>query len=96
MPKPTGSIPGRHNEHHTVFYGLSTCAWCKRTRRFLEDLGIAFDYIYVDLLSGQERKEAEAQVRGWNPRVSFPTIVVDDSKCVIGYKPEQIKEALGL
>jgi glutaredoxin len=79
-----------------MFYGISTCVWCKRTRKFLEDQGIAFDYIYVDLLAGQEREEVVARVRRWNPSVSFPTIVVDDSRRVIGYKPEQIKEALGL
>jgi len=62
----------------------------------LEDQGIAFDYIYVHLLSGREREEVLAQVRRWNPSVSFPTMVVDDSKCVVGYKPEQIKEALRL
>ena len=96
MPRKRGSSPGRHDEHHTVFYGLSTCVWCKRTRKFLEDQGIAFDYIYVDLLSGQEREEVKAQVRRWNPRVSFPTIVVDDAGVVIGYKPDRIKEVLGL
>jgi glutaredoxin-like protein NrdH len=96
MPEKKGSVSGRHNEHHTMFYGLSTCVWCKRTRRFLEDQGIAFDYIYVDLLSGREREEVLTWVRRWNPKTSFPTIVVDDSKCVVGYKPEQIKEALGL
>jgi glutaredoxin-like protein NrdH len=96
MPEKKGSVPGRHNEHRTIFYGLSTCVWCKRTRRFLEDQGIAFDYIYVDLLSGQEREEVLTRVRRWNLKTSFPTIVVDDSRCVVGYKPEQIKEALGL
>lgn len=96
MPAEKGSVPGRHDEHHTVFYGLSTCVWCKRTRRFLENQGIAFDYIYVDLTSGQEREEVVSQVRRWNPKASFPTLVVDDSRCVIGYKPEQIKEVLGL
>ncbi len=96
MPSAKGSVPGRHNEHHTVFYGLSTCVWCKRTRRFLEDQGIAFDYVYVDLLRGQEREEVKDQVRRWNPSLSFPTIVVDDTKLVVGYKPDQIEEALGL
>jgi len=96
MPAEKGSVPGRHDKHHVVFYGLSTCVWCKRTRRFLEEQGVAFDYVYVDLLRGQEREDVVAQIRRWNPRVSFPTIVVDNSRCVIGYKPEQIKEALGL
>jgi len=96
MPEARGSIPGTHNKHHTVFYGLSTCIWCKRTRQFLEDQGVAFDYIYVDLLRGQEREEAVTQIRRWNPATSFPTIVIDDSRCVVGYKPEKLEEALGL
>ena len=96
MPDARGSVPGPHDEHHTVFYGLSTCVWCKRTRQFLEDQGVTFDYVYVDLLKGWEREEAKDQVRPWNPAVSFPTVIVDDSQCVVGYKPEKLKEALGL
>ncbi len=96
MPEAKGSIPGPHNEHHTVFYGLSTCVWCRRTRQFLEDQGVKFDYVYVDLLKGQEREEAIEQVRSWNSAVSFPTVVVGDEQCVVGYKPEKLKEALRL
>lgn len=96
MPEARGSMPGPRDKHHTVFYGLSTCIWCRRTRQFLEDQGVAFDYIYVDLLRGQEREEAVTQIRRWNPATSFPTIVIDDSRCVVGYKPEKLKEALGL
>ncbi len=96
MSKAKGSIAGRRGEHRTVFYGLSTCIWCRRTRQFLEDQGVEFEYVYVDLLKGQEREEAIEQVRCWNSAVSFPTVVVDDNQCVIGYKQEQLKEALGL
>ena len=96
MPESRGSIQGSHDEHHIVFYGLSTCIWCRRTRQFLESLGVAFDYAYVDLLHGQEQEEVLAQVRRWNPSVSFPTIVVDDVQCVVGYHPEELQEVLGL
>jgi len=96
MSEARGSISGHRNEHHIVFYGLSTCIWCKRTRQFLEDQGVEFDFVYVDLLEGQEREEAVEQVRRWNSAVSFPTVVMDDSKCVIGYKQKEIGEALGL
>jgi glutaredoxin-like protein NrdH len=91
-----GSVTGPNNQRRVVFYGLSTCIWCRKTRQLLEDEGVAFDYIYVDLLHGQEREEVKEQVRRWNPKVSFPTVVVDGSQCVIGYKPERIKEALEL
>ena len=96
MPEARGTVRGPHDVHHIVFYGLSTCIWCKRTRQFLEDQGVKFDYIYVDLLKGQEREKAIEEVRCWNSAVSFPTVVVGDSQCVVGYKKDKLKEALGL
>jgi len=96
MPEARGRISGSLDEHRIVFYGLSTCIWCRKTRRLLESLGVTFDYIYVDLLKGEEREEVLKQVRRWNPAASFPTVVVDDAQCVIGYRPEGIKEVLGL
>ena len=96
MTEPRGSVPGPRNEHHIAFYGLSTCIWCKRTRQFMESQGVSFEYVYVDLVHGQEREQVLAQVRQWNPATSFPTVVIDDAQCVVGYKPDQLKEILGL
>jgi len=47
--KERGHITGI-NKGKVVMYGLSTCVWCKKTRQLLTDLGVDFDYIYVDLL----------------------------------------------
>jgi len=96
MPSATGSVQGSNSGNKVIFYGLSTCIWCRKTRRFLEDEDVAFDYVYVDLLRGQEREEAKEQVRRWNPSISFPTIVIDDDRSVTGYKPDKLKEELGL
>ncbi len=90
------SVPGSRNRHHVLFFGLSTCIWCKRTRQFLESNDVAFDVIYVDLLQGREREETVEQVRRWNPSVSFPTLVIDGRRAIIGYRPEEMQEALGL
>ena len=38
-----------------MLYALSTCIWCKKTKEFLSSVGVAYDYIYVDLLKGEER-----------------------------------------
>ncbi len=38
-----------------MLYALSTCQWCHKTKTLLEELGIAFDYDYVDLLEGKEQ-----------------------------------------
>ena len=96
MPKGKGTVSGPHDEHHVAFYGLSTCIWCKRTRQFLEDEGVQFDYVYVDLLTGPERQDAVDTVRKFNPRASFPTIVVDGSELVVGYQKDEIRKVLGI
>lgn len=74
-------------------FALSTCIWCKKTREFLSSLGIAFDYIYVDLLKGEERAEAIAEVKKYNSSLSFPTLVIGE-KSIVGLKEKEIREAL--
>lgn len=90
------SVPGSRNNHRVLFYGLSTCIWCKRTRQFLEENDVAFDVIYVDLLEGAERDAAIEEVRRWNPATSFPTLIIDNERSIIGYRPREMKEALEL
>ena len=96
MAEPRGSVAGIHQEHQVKFYGLSTCIWCRKTRQFLEDEKVAFDFVYVDLLEGDERETVKDEIRAWNPRVSFPTIVIDGKECVIGFKADDLKQVLGL
>lgn len=78
-----------------VMYGLSTCVWCKKTKKLLTDLGVEFDYIYVDRLEGEEEDEAVREVRRFNPSTSFPTTVINDERAIVGFKEKEIREALG-
>ena len=75
-------------------FALSTCVWCKRTRKLLDDLKVAYEYLYVDLLNEDEKQRAMEEIKKWNPACSFPTMVVNEDKCIIGFKPEQIREKL--
>ena len=75
-------------------YALSTCVWCRRTRNLLDDLGVSYDFVYVDLLE-EDRKEAIVkQLEKWNPDCSFPTIVLNGKDCISGFKEGRIREAL--
>jgi hypothetical protein len=49
----------------------------------------------VDKLEGDERKAIIEDVKKFNPRCSFPTIIIGDT-VVVGYKEKEIKEALGM
>ncbi len=89
-----GSVPGKDQRHDVLLLGLSTCIWCRRTRELLEAEGIGFRYVYFDLLQGQDKETYLELLRTWNPRESYPTVVIDDRSCVIGHKPEDLKEAL--
>ena len=77
-------------------YALSTCGWCRKTKMFLNDEGLAYDYVDVDLETGAEKSKALQQVAKWNPNTSFPTVVITDHDCVVGYQTDRIKELLGL
>lgn len=78
-------------------YALSTCIHCKNTKKFLDDNNVEYDFVYVDTLEGDERKNVIAEVKQYNPSTSFPTIVVDEgAKVVVGFRKDEIKEALGI
>jgi len=79
---------------HVILYALSTCVWCKRAKQFLNNLGVEYDYVFVDLLSGSEKDEAMKEIEKCNPRCSFPTIVINEDICIVGFKEDEIREAL--
>ena len=84
------------NKGKILLYALSTCGWCKKTKEFLSSLGVEYSYIFVDLVEEKEQDAVMDEVKKRNPRCSFPTLVINDEECVIGYKEDEIKKALGL
>jgi glutaredoxin len=86
-------VPGERGKDVRL-YALSTCGWCKKTKALLKDLGVAYSYVDVDLLNPEAKKEAMSQVDRCSPQHSFPTLIVDDNTCVLGYKEEAIRQAV--
>jgi glutaredoxin-like protein NrdH len=84
------------DERAEIFlYTLSTCAWCRKTKAWLKKRRLSFSYVDVDLERPEDRGAVMNELRRWNPRASFPTVVFNDRDCVVGYKPEKFKELLG-
>jgi len=75
-------------------FALSTCGWCRKTKTLLDEMNVAYEYMYVDQLSGAEREEAIQAASKWNPARSFPVIVFGGSRAVLGFKPDDIKREL--
>ena len=87
-------VPGR-KRGDVLLYALSTCGWCRKTKDLLDDLGVEYRYIDVDLLDSEAKSKAIKEITDWNPRCSFPTMVINNDRCIVGYQADKIREALG-
>jgi len=74
-----------------MLYALSTCVWCKKTKQLLDELGVEYSYIFMDTLDEKERETIIKELSKWNPRRSFPTMVINDTDCIVGFKEDEIK-----
>ncbi|MFC1910218.1 glutaredoxin family protein [Chloroflexota bacterium] len=86
-------VPGK-KAARVMLYALSTCGWCAKTKKLLDDLGVEYDYEYVDHLTGVERDSTIKEISKWNPSCSFPTMIIEGEKCIVGFKEDEIREAL--
>jgi glutaredoxin len=82
------------NKGDVKLYALSTCVWCGKTKDILMELGVEFNYIYVDLLEGDPRQQAIDEVKKYNKNCSFPTLIINNEKANVGFKENEIREAL--
>lgn len=76
-------------------YALSTCPWCKKLKQFMKDNEIPCSVVDVDLLEGDAKETVLQEVDKVAGRRAFPITVIGEDVVVVGFKPEEIKEAIG-
>jgi glutaredoxin len=86
-------VSGRHRGDIRL-YALSTCGWCAKTKELLNTLGVEYSYVFVDLLPQEELEGALSEVEKYNPAGSFPTLVIDGSRVIVGFREAEIREVL--
>jgi glutaredoxin-like protein NrdH len=75
-------------------YTLSTCVHCKDTKKLLNECGVTYEFIDVDLFSGEAQKTVLEDMKKYNPACTFPTIIIGD-KVIIGFLENEIRRELG-
>ncbi len=75
-----------------VLYALSTCIWCKKTKELLNRLRVSYDYIDVDLATREEKHEVRLEMKKWAGKITYPFIIVNNTRCITGFEEEQIRE----
>ena len=77
-----------------IMYALTTCQHCKNTRKFLDANNVDYIVIYLDEYAGSQRSDLMEKVRTYNPRGTFPTILVPGGKVIVGFRKQLMQEAL--
>jgi len=90
------TVSGKKNDHKVTLYALSTCVWCKMTKQFLNDNGIEYEYVDVDLLDAEEKNKVHQTIISKGGSLSYPTTIVDDKIVITGFRKDKLKEALGI
>ena len=78
-------VQGTNTKHKVFVYALSTCVWCKMTKQFLQDNGIAFEYIDVDLADEEDKAKIRADIQKKGGTLSYPTTIIDDKPLLLGF-----------
>lgn len=76
-------------------YTLSTCPYCRMTKKYLDEHDIAFEMTEVDLLEGDAKEAAVAEVARLSGGKSFPVLDVD-GQVVVGFNKGRMTQVLGL
>jgi glutaredoxin-like protein NrdH len=90
----TVKVQGKNSRHKVLVYAISTCAWCKLTKRFLKDNQVEYEYIDVDLCGEEDREKIRRDILNRGGSLSYPTIIIDNKVLINGFRKDMIKEAL--
>ena len=77
-----------------MLYTLSTCGWCKKTKALLQELNVAFDFMEIDTLEKSLRASTLEEIKKWNPACTFPSLIVNNESCIVGFNEKKIRELL--
>jgi len=89
-------VAGKNNKHQVLMYAISTCAWCKMTKKFLKENEVEYEYVDVDLASDEDHEKIREDISSKGGEPSYPTLIIDDKTVITGFRKDKIEEALEL
>ncbi len=76
-------------------YALTTCPYCRMTKRYLDDHELAYEMTEVDLLEGDAKQAAIDEIKKASGGTSFPVLIAD-GQVVVGFNKAKMADLLGL
>jgi glutaredoxin len=87
-------VSGKNSKHKVLMYAISTCAWCKMTKKFLKDSNIEYAYVDVDLCEEEDKEKIRREIIDRGGDLSYPTIIIDNKTLITGFRKDKLTEAL--
>ena len=89
-------VQGVQPKEPLIFFGLSTCGFCKKAFQFLTESNLEFRYVYLDQSSEGARKTIRKYI--WDTygvNISYPFLCIGSEKHLSGFiRKEWEKELL--
>ncbi|KKL45585.1 hypothetical protein LCGC14_2354140 [marine sediment metagenome] len=81
-------------EENILIFTLSTCQWCKKCKRFLNEKKMKYRYIDVDKIDPKDKATILNHLKStYQSRISYPFFVCESGH-VSGYNPNKYMELL--
>lgn len=87
-------VEGKKPTKEIMLFSLTTCMWCGKAKELLDELGVAYSHIMVDLLDKEEDQQEIYDLIGkFSDNIGFPVLVVGDGeKAIIGFNEAEIRD----
>ncbi len=76
-----------------TIYALSTCLWCRKTKKFFEDKKVPFETVDYDKQDESRQTEMLAEMKESGYSGAFPFTRIGNA-CVQGYDPVEFERLL--
>jgi glutaredoxin len=92
----TVKVSGKNSKHKVLLYAISTCGWCKRAKRFLNDNSVEYEYVDVDLCNWEDKNAIREDIQSRGGMLAYPTVIIDNKTLLTGPSPDKLREVLEL
>ena len=89
------NVEGEKDQREITIFTLSTCMWCKKCKKWLNDNGIKYRYVDVDKIQFSQKAEIMDYLKeNYQSRISYPFMICDKKDVVVGYDPNKYEELM--
>ncbi len=94
IDKHAQTIEGGKESRDITLLTLSTCMWCKKCKRWLNERDVKYRYVDLDKIPHEEKaKILDFLKETYNSRISYPFMICDEDH-VVGYDPGKYEKLM--